>query len=226
MAGAGDGAMGGAAINALAGHPFVQIAWVYTVLIVTPFIPNPSYPERLQSQADAEGLTRSSGLHLTTIIRDIERIVQPKDEWCTQEELELFGAVGFMWERVFSMAHRESVESGDLIRPGEFELDGIVGSPDLIYTPDWVLMETKACFRSARKFDELEKHFWAWLVQVKSYALMIGTNTAEIHAFFVAGNWRPPVPCVKSVRLEFTDRELQENWAAIVGHARRRKWLQ
>src|SRR5579862_2335254 len=75
-------------------------------MIVTPFEPVPGYPERLQSQADSEGLTRSPGLHLSTIYRDIERTIKPKDEWCTQEELEMFGAVGFMWERVYSMAHR------------------------------------------------------------------------------------------------------------------------
>jgi hypothetical protein len=194
-------------------------------VIVTQFQPSPPYPERLQSQADSDGLTRSPGLHLSTIIRDIEQTIKPKDEWCTQEELEMFGAVGFMWERVFSMAHRDAVENDELVRPGEFMLDGIAGSPDLIYTPSWTLIETKACFRSARQFESLEKNFWAWIVQVKSYSLMIGTDTAEIHAFFVAGTWRPPTPCVKSVRLEFTDRELQENWSMITGHAERRGWL-
>jgi len=194
-------------------------------VIITPFEPVPGYPERLQSQADSEGLTRSPGLHLSTIYRDIERAIKPKDEWCTQEELEMFGAVGFMWERVYSMAHRDAVENGDLIRPGEFQLDGVIGSPDFIHVPSWTLVETKACFRSARKFDSLEKNFWTWLCQVKSYSLMIGTNVAEIHCFFVCGDWKPPTPCVRSVRLEFTDRELQENWDMIIRHARGRNWI-
>jgi hypothetical protein len=194
-------------------------------VIVTPFTPEPDYPERLQSQADEEGLVRSPGLHLSTIIRAIEQTIRPKDEWCTQEELAMFGAVGFMWERVFSMAHRDAVANSDLVRPGEFTLDGITGSPDLIHVPSWTLIETKACFRSARKFESLERNFWAWICQVKSYSLMIGTDIAEIHAFFVAGDWRPPTPCAKSVRLEFTERELAENWMMITKFATDKGWL-
>jgi hypothetical protein len=195
-------------------------------VIVTPF--DAGYPERLQSQADAEGLTRSPGLHLSTIIRAIEQTIRPKDEWCTQEELAFFGAGGFMWERVFSMAHRDAVtgaEDGDLVRPGEFELDGVAGSPDLIRMSDWTLIETKCTWRGLRKWESLEKNFWSWLVQTKGYCKMIGTNVCEIHCFFVAGDWRPPVPCVKSIQIEYTDRELSENWSMITKFAESRGWL-
>lgn len=159
------------------------------------------------------------------IVHDIEETIRPRDEWCTQEELSFFGSMGFLWERVFARAHADSICTDDLVRPGEFTADNITGSPDLIRVSDWTLIETKCTWRSVRKFDSLERNFWAWLVQVKSYCHMIGTNTAEIHVFFVAGDWRPPVPCVKSVRLEFTDREIQENWSMCVEHAKRRGWL-
>jgi hypothetical protein len=192
-------------------------------MIVTPF--DGGYPERLQSQADAEGLTRSPGLHLSTIIRAIEQTIRPKDEWCTQEELAFFGAGGFMWERVFSMAHRDAVETGDLVRPGEFDLDGVAGSPDMIRISDWTLIETKATWRGLRKWESLEKNFWSWLVQTKGYCKMIGSNVCEIHCFFVAGDWRPPAPCVKSIRIEYTDRELEENWSMITKFAESRGWL-
>jgi hypothetical protein len=198
-------------------------------MIVTPFEPVPGYPERLQSQADAEGLTRSPGLHLSTIYRDIEKTIKPRDEWCTQEELAFFGAGGFLWERVFSKCHAEAVSDGDgnrdIVRPGEFELDGIIGSPDLIRVSDWTLLETKATWRSVNKFDALERWFWPWIVQCKGYAKMIGTDTCEIHVFFFCGDWRPPVPCARSIRLEFTAREIEENWNMIVSHAQRRGWL-
>ena len=207
---------------------FIGPRWVistkaYTSLIVTPF--DAGYPARLQSQADDEGLTRSPGLHLSTIYRDIERTIKPKDEWCSEEELAFFGAGGFLWERVFGKCHAEAVATEDIVRPGEFELDGIIGSPDLIRVSDWTLLETKCCWRSARKFESLEKNFWAWICQVKSYSLMIGTNVAEIHCFFVAGDWRPPAPCVKSIRIEYTDRELEENWSMITKFAESRGWL-
>lgn len=194
-------------------------------MIVTDISSETDYPSCLRSQADEEGLTRSGGLHLTPIIRDIERTIKPQEDWVSQEELAFFGAGGFMWERVYSIAHRDSVESGDLVRPGEFTLDGVTGSPDLIRVSDWTLIETKCTWRGLRKWGSLEKNFWSWLTQVKSYALMVGTNVAEIHVFFVAGDWRPPIPCVRSIRLEFTDRELQENWSMILGHAKNRGWL-
>lgn len=194
-------------------------------VIVTDITNETSYPDCLRSQADEEGLTRSGGLHLTPIIKDIEQTIKPRELWCTQDELEFFGAGGFMWERVFSMAHRDAVETGDLFRPGEIELDGIIGSPDLIRISDYTLLETKCTWRGLRQWESLEKNFWGWLCQVKSYSHMIGTNVAEIHVFFVAGNWRPPVPCARSVRLEFRKHELEENWRMILRHAQSRGWV-
>src|SRR5208337_2109364 len=190
-------------------------------VIVTDITADTSYPDCLRSQADEEGLTRSKGLHLTTIIRAIEQTIRPRDEWCSEEELAFFGAGGFMWERVFSMAHRDAVESDDLIRPGEITLDGITGSPDLIRISDMIGIETKLTWKSSRKLDlsskpaaleSLDKHFWAHKIQCMSYAKMFGISEYELHYFFVAGNWRPPVPCVKAVRMEFTNQELNANW--------------
>jgi hypothetical protein len=195
-------------------------------LIVTPFEPEPPYPDRLQSQADADGLSRSPGLHLSQIYRDIEQTIKPKDEWCTEEELAFFGAGGFLWERAFGLCHAKAVATGDIVRPGEFELDGIIGSPDLIHIPSWTLLETKCCWRSVNKFDSaLEKNFWAWLVQTKSYCHMIGTDTCELHVFFVCGDWRPPVPQTRSVRIRYGRDELISNWRMIREHAEKKGWL-
>jgi hypothetical protein len=197
-------------------------------VIVTDISDQTDYPECLRSEADEQGLTRSSGLHLSQIIRDIENTLKPRtSEWCTEEELAFFAAGGFMWERCFSLVHRDMVEGGELVRPGEFTLDGITGSPDLlrITNKEVVLIETKCTWRSVRQWESLEKNFWNWLCQVKSYCRMVGTEVSEIHSFFVAGDWRPPVPCVRSIRLEFKERELEENWKMIVRHAHNRGWL-
>lgn len=186
----------------------------------------PPYPARIRSEADELGLVRSPGLHLSTILHDIEKTIRPRDEWCTEEELAFYGAGGFLWERVFSTCHAEAIADGDMIRPGEFELDGIIGSPDLIRISDWTLIETKHPWKSVNKFDNhLEKYFWAWIVQVACYLKMIGSNVAEIHAYFVCGNWKPPVPQIRSVRIDFTDMELDEYWGMVVGHARRKGWI-
>lgn len=197
-------------------------------MLVTDISDQTDYPSRLRSEADELGLTRSGGLHLTSVIRSIEETIKPREVWCTNDELAFFAAGGFMWERVYSEAMRDSLSSDEsLVRPGEVTLDGITGSPDLlrISPEDVVLIETKCTWRGLRQWESLEKNFWSWLCQVKSYCLMIGTGTAELHVFFVAGDWRPPIPCVRAVRLEFTDRELSENWSMLVGHARRKGWL-
>lgn len=203
-------------------------------MIVTDITDQTSYPDCLRSQADEEGLTRSGGLHLTPIIRAIEQVIRPRDEWCTEEELSFFGAGGFLYERVFSMAMADAVASGNLIRPGEIELDGITGSPDLLDLSDGVRgIETKMTWKSSRKLDtsskpaileSLDKYFWAHKIQCMSYAHMLGTNLYQLHYFFVAGNWRPPVPCVKAIQMEFSNRELVGNWKMITDFADSRGW--
>ena len=204
-------------------------------MIVTDISASTNYPDCLRSQADEEGLTRSGGLHLTPIIRAIEQVIRPRDEWCTDEELAFFGAGGFLWERVFSQAMADASVNRDMIRPGEIELDGITGSPDLLDVSGKSLIgiETKLTWKSSRKLDtssqpaileSLDKHFWAHKIQCMSYAHMLGTNVYQLHYFFVAGNWRPPVPCVKAIQMEFSDRELAGNWKMITDFADSRGW--
>jgi hypothetical protein len=187
----------------------------------------PDYPQCITGTPTESGAGRSTGtLHLSTIYRDMfETAIQSGDSDITQDELAWYAAGGFIWEQAFSLAYREAVVGGDLARPDEWELDGIVGSPDVIRLSDWTLIELKCRWMSSWKLDALEKHFWLTLVQVKSYCLMVGTDHAELHVFFVNGDYRPPMPRVRGVALEFTQRELQENWDAVTGHAKRRGWL-
>jgi len=194
-------------------------------MIVTPFEPDPPYPLRLQSQADSDGLTRSPGLHLSSILKDMRNIIAPRESM-SDEELAFYGAGGFLFERVYDMAHRDAVLSGDLIRPGEFERDGIIGSPDALDFAHSRVVELKMRWMAAWKFEQLEKYFFFELLQIKCYLAMIGWTDAELTVFFVAGNWKPPLPCIKSVLLEFTEREIEEPWSGVVSHARKKGWLQ
>jgi hypothetical protein len=122
------------------------------------------------------------------------------------------------------MAMADASTTDDIIRPGEIELDGITGSPDLIRVSDLVGIETKLTWKSSRKLDtssrpaileSLDKHFWAHKIQCMGYAHMLGFDTWQLHYFFVAGNWRPPVPCVKAIQMEFSKQELAGNWAML-----------
>lgn len=109
--------------------------------------------------------------------------------------------------------------------PGEFTLDGITGTPDRI---DWsrpAVIELKVRWRSASSFAALEKNFWAELTQLKGYCWMTKIMEGDLIPFFIAGDWRPPVPVALGVNLQFTELELEESWSQIVNHAKWRGWL-
>jgi hypothetical protein len=190
---------------------------------------NSPYPSIIQGPASETGLSRSQGtLHLSQIYRDMEEealLRQKKSGDITEDELAWYGAGGFLWEHVFSMAHREAIGCGELVRPGEWELDGIVGSPDGIDTVNWRVIETKFRWMSSNKFGQLEKYFWPELVQVMGYCKMIGSQEAELWVFFCNGDHRPPRPIALGKLLEFTRQEIDESWKMIVGHAKRKGWL-
>lgn len=185
------------------------------------------YPACIIGTPTESGSGRSTGtLHLSTIYRDMEQaaLLARKSEM-EPDELAWYAAGGYLWEHVFSMAHREAVMRGELVRPDEWELDGIVGSPDAIRLTDWMLIELKFRWMSSNKFDQLEKWFWLELIQIKGYCKLVGTQQAELHVFFCNGDYRPPRPTARGVRLEFSEQEIEESWSTIVNHAKRRGWL-
>lgn len=186
-----------------------------------------AYPGCITGTPTESHSPRSTGtLHLSTIYRDLEEqaLLKRKRE-ATEDELSWYAAGGWLWERAFSAAHAESVLGGDLIRPDEFEMDGITGSPDVIRVSDWTLIELKCRWMSSHKMDSLEKWFWVELLQVKGYCKLIGTTRAELIIFFVNGDYRPPRPQVRGVELQFSEQEVEEAWQLIRNHAQRRGWL-
>ena len=187
---------------------------------------DPITPEMILGPSSDPPSPRSPGLHLSQIYWDLAKsagLLGEND--FTEEELAFYKAGGFLWEHCFKLALLEAFADASVFRPGEFTRDGIIGSPDGLRLEPFRLVELKCTWQSSRKLDQLEKYRWVWLAQIKSYCWMTGANQCELHVFCVCGDWRPPVPATRSFLLEWSDRELQENWAMIVNHARRRKWL-
>lgn len=189
---------------------------------------NSPYPDCIASVPSETGEPRSVGtLHLSTIYRDMEeQALLRKKPTMDEKELAWYGAGGYLWEHAFSLAHREAVLRGDLVRPGEWELDGIVGSPDGIDIPNWRVVETKFRWMSSAKFDRLEEHFWLELVQVRGYCKMVHSQECALWVFFCNGDWRPPRPIVRGKLLTFNQQEIDESWQMIVSHAKRRNLWQ
>jgi len=196
-------------------------------VIITPLDVS-DYPSRIVPPFNS---TRSTGrVHLTDIIRDMAASIGKSkgDGSTTDEDLNWYASGGWLWERIWDAAHREAVADGSVYCPGEIELDGIVGTPDRVRIENdgaLTLVELKCRWQSAYKFDSLEKNYFQELTQIMSYCRMVGADRAELCVFFVAGNWRPPVPMARAVGLEFTERELAENWEMVRGHAQRKGWL-
>lgn len=171
--------------------------------------------------------TRSPGLHVSDIWESLNEQVDPMSE----EQLREYGALGFVWEQVIDAGIAAACANNRYIRIGELELDGIAGSPDLIDTEEWAVVDTKCTWRGSKRLEDFEGSFWKWAVQAKAYCHMLGVTsgrpctTAYIWAIFICGTWKPPRPQWKVVRLTFSPVELVDNWAMLVNHAKDQGWL-
>lgn len=181
---------------------------------------------------------RTPGLHASQIWSDIMDTLNLKKKGgaLNEDKLRDFGTVGFLWEKVLETTLATMVvedNPGRYMRPGEQIYEGVLWTPDYIdldffgdggYVTG--LEEWKVKWCSCNKGDDLEKNFWEWLVQTKGYCKVLGLNHARIRAVFIVGDWRNDIaPRLREWELGFTDRELDENMAMLLGHARRKKWL-
>lgn len=126
--------------------------------------------------------------------------------------------VGFIWEDV--LEHQFAQRMGN--RPDEVVVDPIIASPDGIgLDPEddsrLVLEEYKCTWTSTNK--DISGR-WAWLVQTKTYCHMLGLDTVVFYCLHLCGNYRDKrEPTFLVYRIQYSERELAENWAMIVNNA-------
>lgn len=184
---------------------------------------------------------RGVGVHASAIIRCIATeagILRP--EWA--EELSLVDvreiidpvavlrmSIGLAWEEWYipNILGPEGV----IDHPGEIHVDGIYmnpdgesvstifgGSPkDLKFHKIPVLHEVKATYKSISTVGDMtSKSQWMWRTQIMAYCYAKKTHLAEMHVLFLCGDYSYPIrPQVKRFRLEFTQQELDHNWALL-----------
>jgi hypothetical protein len=178
----------------------------------------PDYPRCILGPESATGSVRSTDRpHLTTILRDMARAagISKDNADFSEEDLDWYAADGFMWERVWDMAHADAIERGELVSIGEIECDGIVGTPDRVDFTRPAVIELKHRWRSVRSLESPERNYWIEIAQVKSYCHMLQILEADLIIWFCNGDYKPPKPCVRGLNLRFTERELAEQWDAI-----------
>jgi len=162
--------------------------------------------------------SRSTGLHVSTIIKAICKGLEPErfggeiTNWTPIE-------MGFTVERAIESAWAS--RRIDVWRPGEMEKDGIVGSPDgVTFDSDGAIVDEIKCTWMSSKGCPEDKKFWHWLVQIKAYCHLLDTIRARLHVVFVNGNYsdhREPQYC--SWDLRFHGGEIDENWMMLVNQA-------
>ena len=171
---------------------------------------------------------RPGVVHCTSIIRDLENTAlnpgkfKPDHELSAEEvlQLEAYRLMGHLWEDVFShaFAHHQMIPSRNVVEQESLALDGISLTPDAMDIRNWVLEEYKCTWRSSARIANLQEDFWAWFVQIKAYCYALKCRKARLFVLFVNNDWAPPKPKPRRFDMEFSERELEMNWAMLVQH--------
>ncbi|MDD4984380.1 MAG: hypothetical protein PHQ43_01125 [Dehalococcoidales bacterium] len=138
-----------------------------------------------------------------------------REEIAPSHDAKMHFEKGYLWEVALSQAFGEKAA----VRPGEVERDGVIGSPDglLCEDGDMVLEEYKATLMSSNK---VPAENWAWMVQVKGYCYMLGVSRAIMRVLYLRGDYTSGVPEYAVWEFVFSERELAENWTAILNAKR------
>ena len=179
---------------------------------------------------------RTAGLHVSQIIGDLLVSMDP-DTYGKNDANEgkwMNFLAGLVFERALELAwldkEIEDNHRPELVRPGEVERDGILGTPDAFDTRLGRPEEYKCTKKSCRQ-EITDPKFWHYFVQLKAYVYMLGCNSGVLWVLFVNGNYsnddNDPESSyvIKGWEMEWTDLELEENWTMLVNHARLRGWL-
>ena len=199
---------------------------------------------------EAGSLPRSPGLHVSEIIRDValtmgylSRDDEEELDWTLNRYRLAHGenmvkvypaalyrvALGLSWEEWLGR-QRPDIHFHGL---GELWRDGIVGTPDGLSFTDsgaGIIHEIKLTWKSSRSDREapserIHKEFM-WCCQTKSYlqlARVAGGDftTAQLHVYWVNGNYRGSGPEYRTYQLTFTTQELDANWRLLTNAGRK-----
>ena len=123
---------------------------------------------------------------------------------------------GYLWEVALSRAFGEKAA----VRIGEIELDGIAMSPDG-YTRDSdeeKVIEEYKC--TALSSTNPPSDNWKWMMQVKGYCKALGALKCIFRILYHVDIMRHPESAYGVFLLTFTQGELDENWEAVLNHAK------
>ena len=197
------------------------------------------------------GEQRTPGCHLSDVLRTMQQDLAPQtygkpgSPFLPDATTLLRFEAGFTFERVLEMAFAS--RRMDVVRIGEVEKDGIIGSPDGIYMPNsidppstdeykWTWKSTKGtpwpcsdheyitegCDQCVHKWDT--KHIW-WQFQMMAYSHMLGLRHGRLRVLFVNGNYSTMSPVLRGWSFEWTEEELAQFWQQLLKQAKEKGLL-
>ncbi len=177
----------------------------------------------------ASDLVRSPGLHASTIFGELFEELDPKRYKYDGPPNAVSLAMGTAWEK-----HLEYLlvkNNIDAVRPDELmSPEGVAYSPDLILVNGVVRCgEIKWTSKSVKGLPEgpanhLDPKYDKYLCQLMLYTYWLRIEfDCEVQGWLALAlmheSWNPQF---RPFNIDFTDRELQENWQTCMNYARQR----
>jgi hypothetical protein len=201
----------------------------------------------LELGAPTEGYERSPGLHMSDIYSSLYREIDPdrydkKDADGNPEPMDMLKIeMGTTFEEIFEPAlQRRLLRDGKrAVRPPEHTVK--VDGTTIFYSPDQFIFEKDKSLRLGEfkltwysNCGITDPKFDKWFTQMKAYAYHLDTPHARLYTLFVNGTYKvkgmkgkdaAPKPQLMAWDIEFTPRELKDNWNMLVRHARQKRML-
>ena len=173
--------------------------------------------EWIDHNAGPNAQPRTSGIHLSGVIQHIAlltgRLEKDDQEALTGFSLEtkLMMALGLAWEDW--LAHQLPHVDYHF---GELSLDNILCTPDGLDIANDTLYEFKTTRKSSfRVLDNYDKQ-WMWISQNQGYLKMLGWTKVRQIIYFINGDYRPMLPQVITLGIEYSQAEIDSNWALML----------
>lgn len=166
---------------------------------------------------------RAPGLHMSDIYGDLYQTLEPERYVKGRAPNPLLLAMGLAWEE---HVERTLIRAGHKVsRPAPRTTpEGVVYSPDLLFEDEAEPRIGEIKLTTMSVSEEIrDPKFSKWVVQAMSYCHHWGTPYAAFLVLFTNGDYKQNrLPMFRWWDVEFSARELQDNWAMLLRHARLR----
>lgn len=178
--------------------------------------------------ANAPGFHRTPGLHMSDLYNSLYQQLEPERYRIDTRPDKLKMEAGMSLERMVEEGLKQRLieRPGELVEP-EY---GIIYSPDLlIYNGHVRVGEIKLTWLSTREVPRepggvFPPTFGKYVTQMACYCRCLHTPYARLIGFFVNGDYGKTTrgPELLAWDIEFTKREMDEEWQAAINHGKQK----